>query len=310
MVDEAGDSEVQVTRAFAGVQGEPLADTKQIAVKLLISNAAAGIIIGRGGQNRAELQELSEARIQLSKKNEFYPGTTDRILHLSGTIKAVLTALYHALVKLCAGTGGEEAEPTRLSTQLKFIVPAQVCGAIIGRGGVTIKSFSVDSGANISVSPQEKGRGFEYDRIVTMSGSLDQLLRAVALVMAKVAENPVYMSNMGMFLDYASASGSQARPSSMAPPAAYPILSSSYGAQSVEVSMSVPDSKIGAILGKGGEILAGIKKVLNVKISISPRGEYEPGTTNRVVGVYGSGEDVQTALLLITQKVQHTMGST
>lgn len=36
-------------------------------------------------------------------------------------------------------------------------MPAAVCGAIIGRGGETVRGFAEDSGASISVSPQERG---------------------------------------------------------------------------------------------------------------------------------------------------------
>lgn len=39
-------------------------------------------------------------RIQLSRNNDFYPGTNDRVMLLSGTIRSVLTALYLILLKL------------------------------------------------------------------------------------------------------------------------------------------------------------------------------------------------------------------
>jgi hypothetical protein len=42
--------------------------------QVLLSSGAAGIVIGRSGSNRAEIQGLSSARLQLSKPNGFFPG--------------------------------------------------------------------------------------------------------------------------------------------------------------------------------------------------------------------------------------------
>ena len=67
---------------------------------------------------RAEFQTQSEARIQLSRTNEYFPGTSERIMMISGTVNQVLTALHLVLAKMnsektvqetmlarCGGTG-------------------------------------------------------------------------------------------------------------------------------------------------------------------------------------------------------------
>lgn len=299
-------TEQEVSRAVAGVNGEPLTSNQKVAVKFLLSNAAAGVVIGRGGQNRGELQTISGARIQLSRNNQFYPGTTERILLLSGTIKSVLTALYHILIKLSGGDETELDAQKKVSTQLKIIMPAAVCGAIIGKSGATIKSFSLDSGTSISVSPQDKGRGLEYDRIVTIAGGLDQLLRAVALVVTKVAENPNYINNTNLSVGYANGSGAPYRgaPGEAAPfiPAAGAATGGSQ--QRAEITMSVPDNRVGAVIGKGGETVAGLKKLLGVKVVVSGRDDFEPGTQNRKVKIFGTSETVHIAQLILTQKLQ------
>ena len=71
----------------------------QIA-KFLMSNAAAGSIIGKAGANITELQNQSSARLQLSRANEFFPGTEDRVLICSGTTNQVLTALHLVLTRV------------------------------------------------------------------------------------------------------------------------------------------------------------------------------------------------------------------
>jgi hypothetical protein len=75
------------------------------SVRFLISNASAGSIIGKGGSTISEFQLQSGARIQLSRNREFFPGTTDRIILLSGTINAILTALHLILSKIMTEVG-------------------------------------------------------------------------------------------------------------------------------------------------------------------------------------------------------------
>jgi len=49
----------------------------------------------------------------------------------------------------------------------------------------------------------------------------------------------------------------------------------------VVLQIQVPDKAIGAILGKGGAVLRELQQQSGARISISKRGEYVPGTTNR-----------------------------
>lgn len=52
---------------------------KPTYIRFLVSNAAAGSVIGKGGSTINEFQTKSGARIQLSRNHEFFPGTSDRI---------------------------------------------------------------------------------------------------------------------------------------------------------------------------------------------------------------------------------------
>ena len=102
-----------------------------------------------------------DCRIQLSRNNEFYPGTNDRVMLISGTVKSVLTALYLILTKLAtARKNGQTGERMKndngdgLASVLKLVMPTACCGAILGKGGKTVKQFVEDSGASITVLPQ------------------------------------------------------------------------------------------------------------------------------------------------------------
>jgi hypothetical protein len=62
------------------------------AVKILVSNNVAGSLIGKAGSSINDLQTETKARIKLSQSQEFFPGTQERVVLLTGTREAVAHA--------------------------------------------------------------------------------------------------------------------------------------------------------------------------------------------------------------------------
>ena len=100
-------------------------------MRFLLPNTAAGSVIGKGGSTITEFQTQSSARIQLSRNREFFPGTAERILLLSGTINAILTAL-HLLISKIQADEESSGNGTAGQTVIKVVVPNSTAGAIIG----------------------------------------------------------------------------------------------------------------------------------------------------------------------------------
>lgn len=311
------------------------------SIRFLITNAAAGSVIGKGGATINEFQSQSGARIQLSRNHEYFPGTSDRIIALSGTIKEVLTAFHLILSKILSEAekdNGQDMKPN----QVRLIVPNLVCGAIIGKGGATIKSFVEESNASIKLSPLEQSILGVHDRIITIIGNLDQQLRAVALVVSKVAEDPNYNQYASASLSFTGAAstlvglrGHAAFPSmsyggapflrngmngnyrmkglisplvaAQTPPVAVPVMPG--GSMTTSVTLAIPDEHVGAIVGRGGKIITDIQQSSGVRIKISDRGDFVPGTTNRKVIITGSAEGVRTAQQVVAQKVNQSVTS-
>ena len=73
---------------------------KPTYIRFLVSNAAAGSVIGKGGATITDFQSQSGARIQLSRNFELFPGTSDRIILISGTLDDVLKGVELVLAKL------------------------------------------------------------------------------------------------------------------------------------------------------------------------------------------------------------------
>ena len=66
----------------------------------------------------------------------------------------------------------------------------------------------------------------------------------------------------------------------------------------------VPDNMIGSILGRGGKTLGELQAQSGTRIRISQRGEYLPGTRNRIVSVRGpTAQSVSLAQYLMSQRM-------
>lgn len=64
-------------------------NTVPISLKLLATHLGVGAIIGKHGSSITEIQSASGAKIQISGPNEVFPGTTERVMHLSGEMLKV-----------------------------------------------------------------------------------------------------------------------------------------------------------------------------------------------------------------------------
>ncbi|KAH7440767.1 hypothetical protein KP509_03G010000 [Ceratopteris richardii] len=289
-------------------------------IRFLISNAAAGSVIGKGGATINEFQSQSGARIQLSRNHEYFPGTSDRIIALHGTIQEVLTAFRLTLSKIL---NEAEKDAGHDNKSVKLIVPNAACGAIIGKGGATIKAFVQESKANIKLSPLDQNIPGVNDRIVTILGTLDQQQHAVMLIISKLAEDPNYSNFASASLSYPAystmaygtpfylqngANGSF-RTKGMASPLVQPISGVLAGGPDTSVTLPVADEHVGAIVGRGGKIITEIQQSTGARIKISDRGDYMPGTRNRTITITGTPEGTQRAQLLVFQRIQQNAGS-
>ncbi|KAJ7970505.1 RNA-binding protein Nova-1 [Quillaja saponaria] len=295
---------------------------KPTYVRFLVSNAAAGSVIGKGGSTITDFQSQSGARIQLSRSHEFFPGTTDRIIMVSGSLNEIQKAVDLILSKLLSELHTEEGDDAEPRTKVRLIVPNSSCGGIIGKGGSTIKSFIEESQAGIKISPQDNNYFGLNDRLVTLTGTLDEQLHAIDLIVSKLAEDPHYSQSMNAPFSYpgVSFSGFHGIPYTYVLPsvgtAAY--NATSYGSngaggkfqnnkedRSNSVIIGVADGHIGLVLGRGGRNIMEISQLSGARIKISDRGDFLPGTTDRKVTITGSQRAVRAAEAMISQKVTY-----
>jgi RNA-binding protein Nova len=83
-----------------------------------------------------------------------------------------------------------------------------------------------------------------------------------------------------------------------------PVAPSCIGPNQFQAQLLVPDTMIGSVLGRGGRTLTELQMISGTRIRISQRGEYLPGTRNRIVTIRGStAQGVWQAQLMMSQRI-------
>ncbi|XAR72156.1 hypothetical protein NMG60_11018698 [Bertholletia excelsa] len=275
---------------------------KTTHVRFLVSNAEAGSVIGKGGSTINDFQTQSGARIQLSRNHEFFPGTSERIIMVSGTVNEIIKAVELILSKLLNEFYVENGDDVDPKSKLQLIVPNSACGGIIGKGGATIRLFIEESHAGIKISPQENNYLGWNDRLVTVTGTLEEQMRAIDLILSKLAEDPHYMQSANVLFPYAAAYNA----ANFGPNGAGGKFPSNKGDHGNSVTIGVADEHIGVVVGRGGRNLMEIIEVSGAKIKISDRGDFLSGTTDRKVTITGSQRAIRVAEAMITHKIAST----
>ncbi|KAK9064053.1 hypothetical protein SSX86_017925 [Deinandra increscens subsp. villosa] len=293
--------------------------TETTYLRFLASNAEAGSIIGKGGTTISDFQSRSNARIQLSRNYEYFPGTSDRVIMVSGTIDEVLEAVELIITKLVNEFYAEEGEEAEPRSKVRLIVPNSSCGGIIGKGGSMIRSFIEESGANIKISPQDNTYVGLNDRLVTVIGTLQQLGQAINLILLKLSEDVYYVQSIGPTFPYAGMLSFLVRSISIL---IYPPYNApNYGPPGVggkfqnnrfqnnkedasnSLTLGVADEHIGLVVGRGGRNIMEISQISGARIKISERGDFISGTCDRKVTITGSQRATRIAEAMIMHKV-------
>uniref|UniRef100_A0A3P8WLU0 NOVA alternative splicing regulator 1 n=1 Tax=Cynoglossus semilaevis TaxID=244447 RepID=A0A3P8WLU0_CYNSE len=185
-------------------------------LKVLIPSYAAGSIIGKGGQTIVQLQKETGATIKLSKSKDFYPGTTERVCLIQGTVEA-LNGVHNFIAEKVREMPQSAQKPEPVSIlqpqttvnpdrvkQAKLIVPNSTAGLIIGKGGATVKAVMEQSGAWVQLSQKPEGINLQ-ERVVTISGEPEQNRKAVEIIVQKIQEDP--QSSSCLNISYSNVSG-------------------------------------------------------------------------------------------------------
>ena len=126
-------------------------------------------------------------------------------------------------------------------------------------------------------------------------------MRATAQLLQKLVDNPSFSRFMSPTISYPVQRGFPTEAAHFQLPAGLPHDA---GLQPrTEVTIRVAEVRIGAVIGKGGEVINQLKSLVGVRIRISGRDDFFPGSQDRKVTISGTAEAVQIAQALIAQKI-------
>ncbi|XP_005106817.1 RNA-binding protein Nova-1 isoform X3 [Aplysia californica] len=211
-----------------------------IHLKILVPSVAAGAIIGKGGETIAQIQKDAGARVKMSKANDFYPGTTERICLIMGSPEAVRQVNNFIMEKIREKPESNPTTPTkpddaknnferhRQVIEVKILIPNSTAGMIIGKGGNFIKQIKEESGAYVQISQKSKETNLP-ERCVTVAGEIDANMKAMDLILQKIVEDP--QSSSCPNISYADYTG----PVASANPTGSPFANTPYQARSTDM---------------------------------------------------------------------------
>ena len=184
-----------------GPDGEPLPKTdeeyseSQLTLRAIVSSKEAGVIIGKGGKNVADLRDETGVKAGVSKVVQ---GVHDRVLTIAGGVEAISKA-YAIVAKALlegapqVGMGGVVSNNgthrefvmycwnaiviLTLLTAIKLLISHNQMGTIIGRQGLKIKHIQDASGVRMVAQKEMLPQSTE--RIVEVQGSPEGIQKAV-----------------------------------------------------------------------------------------------------------------------------------
>ncbi|KAK3120843.1 hypothetical protein QOZ80_8BG0642480 [Eleusine coracana subsp. coracana] len=172
-------------------------------------------------------------------------------------------------------------------TSRKIEVPNSKVGVLIGKAGETIKNLQMSSGAKIQITKDVDADSTAPTRPVELVGSLESIDKAEQLIKSVIAE--------------AEAGGSPA------------LIAKGFGSGqpgSEVFEMTVPDNKVGIIIGKGGESIKSLQTRSGARIQLIPQHAPAGTLTERTVRITGNKNQIEAAKDLVKQTITQTRPTT
>lgn len=308
--------------------------------RFLITNAIAGVVIGKGGETVKQIREQCDVVVNIMKADGF----EERVMVVKGEPHNVAKAMSMVVQGIVANN--EKTSQGVNSTDARVLVHSMHCGAIIGKGGSTIKETMANSGASLKISNEPLPGSTE--KVCDIAGSPSQITSALTAVLTQLHNNPLnagvqkvnYMSGgpagapahapMGAMAanPYGEPHHQQAFDAYGAPVAAAYGAPQGYGGAYAQAAaphtahghgeifdtsgpptaceLAVPTGACGAIIGKGGGTVKYINASSGCTVNLSDRGE---GDTRKVT-IKGPKNGINVAIFLIRQAIEQQSAQT
>ncbi|KIJ45284.1 hypothetical protein M422DRAFT_47067 [Sphaerobolus stellatus SS14] len=302
-----------------------------LTLRALVTTKEAGIIIGKGGKNVADIREQSGVKAGVSK---VVPGVHERVLTVSGSVEAVAKAYTLIINQLLANAPPSPSPVTptspngAINTSISLLISHNLMGTIIGRNGLKIKAIQDGSGARMVAEKEMLPQSTE--RIVVVQGTPDSIGRAIEEIGKCLLED--WERGVGTVLFHPGASEERERGHGRRTSTAYtsgalvgtprrsngdlhmlsgrspspgntngiatPTSPSNLRTQNI----SIPSDMVGCIIGRSGSKITEIRRLSGSKISIAKTPHDETG--ERMFTIIGTSEANEKALFLLYNQLE------
>ncbi|PCD19562.1 hypothetical protein FGRA07_05311, partial [Fusarium graminearum] len=331
-----------------GPDGEPAPKTEeeyaqaQLTLRAIVSSKEAGVIIGKGGKNVADLRDETGVKAGVSKVVQ---GVHDRVLTITGGCDAISRAyaiVARALLEGAPAMGMGGVVQSNGTHPIKLLISHNQMGTIIGRQGLKIKHIQDASGVRMVAQKEMLPQSTE--RIVEVQGTPEGIQRAIWEICkclvddwqrgtGTVLYNPVVRTqpssggntsggagfNQGSGRsDYggsprvmrtgngADFSNGSSRPynrrSDSDAALRGPPTHDENGEEIQTQNISIPADMVGCIIGRAGSKISEIRKTSGARISIAKAPHDETG--ERMFTIMGTAKANESALFLLYENLE------
>ncbi|KAJ9624977.1 RNA binding protein, heterogenous nuclear RNP-K like protein [Taxawa tesnikishii (nom. ined.)] len=285
----------------------------QLTLRAIVSSKEAGVIIGKAGQNVADLRDKTGVRAGVSK---VVPGVHDRVLTVTGPLDGIAQAyglVADGLLKGApqVGMGGVVSSPG--THPIRLLISHNQMGTIIGR--------------------QERDAPQSTERIVEVQGNPEGIQKSVWEIgrcliddeqrgYGTVLYNPAVrvqaggptsngsgygaprsFNRTGNGADFSDAAPAYTpRRTADSTPRAPPPMQTEDGEDIQTQNISIPADMVGCIIGRGGSKISEIRKSSGARISIAKAPHDESG--ERMFTITGSASANEKALYLLYENLE------
>ncbi|KAK3990619.1 hypothetical protein QBC44DRAFT_368875 [Cladorrhinum sp. PSN332] len=166
-----------------GPEGQPMPKTDEeyaqtaMTLRAIVSSKEAGVIIGKGGKNVADLRDETGVKAGVSKVVQ---GVYDRVLTITGSIDGISKAyavVTRALMEGAPSMGMGGVISSNGTHPIKLLISHNQMGTVIGRQGLKIKHIQDVSGVRMVAQKEMLPQSTE--RVVEVQGTPEGIQRAV-----------------------------------------------------------------------------------------------------------------------------------
>ena len=293
--------------------------------KMVISNIASGMVIGKSGLTVKSIQSNCGVKIQISNKDE--NSLPERMLTIGGETEAILKAVQRVLEHTIDDPDANKWK--RMLSYSGYTVSPGATKSSRSSSSITSSGHSSMNPSNMSMTPQHSNimtqpsaaaaalayghgtAGNMTDSTSAFLSLLQQQHQQQQAYSAYGATAAAQTSSSGNMLNQALLSYAYSQ-SLMSTPSYYgqlnPVMVDGVnlmipGATLSTYEVAVPEVMVSSVVGAGGKFIADLIQSTGARVQLSGKGEYIPGTYNRKLTIAGPILSVQAAHMIVMQKI-------